>query len=231
MLMGFEQPSAGPAEAQTATPENVLVCRVSQKTRVDKPFRRWCRRCVHAKGQESPHNESSPGGVSKFATDIMAMGENGTPISIQAVFDGLTEAFANVAPYKSTSRGFAERALAMNMLSTGYQKVPVSARSRLRISLCIGEKLGVPVGSDCYPRSPSKDASDARRRAVVAVEDRTWGRCGGGGFFSVLKPGTYVALSYVDDPGVWHEALVTWPSPKVLPTCQWSRWSDRRTRD
>ena len=28
---------------------------------------------------------------------------------------------------------------------------------------------------------------------------------------SVLKPGTSVALSYVDDP-VWHEALVTWPS-------------------
>ena len=56
--------------------------------------------------------------------------ENGTPISIQAVFDGLTEAFANVAPYKGTSRGFAESALAMNMLSTGYQKVPVSARSR-----------------------------------------------------------------------------------------------------
>ena len=47
----------------------------------------------------------------------------------------------------------------------------------------------------------------------VAVEDRTWGHCGGGAFFSVLKPGTYVALmSYVDDPDVWHEALVTWPS-------------------
>ena len=31
-------------------------------------------------------------------------------------------------------------------------------------------------------------------------------------FFSDLKPGTYVALRYVDDPDVWHEALVTSPS-------------------
>ena len=26
------------------------------------------------------------------------------------------------------------------------------------------------------------------------------------------KPGSYVALSYLNDPYVWHEALVTWPS-------------------
>ena len=31
-------------------------------------------------------------------------------------------------------------------------------------------------------------------------------------FLSVLKAGTYVALSYVDDPDVWHDALITWPS-------------------
>ena len=30
-------------------------------------------------------------------------------------------------------------------------------------------------------------------------------------FFSDLKPGTLVALSYVDDPDVRHEAFVTWP--------------------
>ena len=55
-------------------------------------------------------------------------------------------------------------------------------------------------------------APDARRRAVsrlrtarrVAVEEAA--------FFSVLKLGTYVALSYVDDPDMWHEALATWPS-------------------
>ena len=60
--------------------------------------------------------------------------------------------------------------------------------------------------------SSSMDVQDARRRAAsrlrtargVAVEEAA--------FFSVLKPGTHVALSYVDDPDVWHEALVTWPS-------------------
>ena len=56
------------------------------------------------------------------------------------------------------------------------------------------------------------DVQDARRRTVswlrtargVAVEEVA--------FFSVLKPGTFVALSYADDPDVWHEALVTRPS-------------------
>ena len=56
------------------------------------------------------------------------------------------------------------------------------------------------------------DVEDARRRTVsrlrtargVAVEEAA--------FFSVLKPGAYVALSYADDPDVRHEALVTWPS-------------------
>ena len=56
------------------------------------------------------------------------------------------------------------------------------------------------------------DAPGARRRVVsrlrtargVAVEEAA--------FFSVLKPGAYVALSDVDDPDVWHEALATWAS-------------------
>ena len=38
----------------------------------------------------------------------------------------------------------------------------------------------------------------------VAVEEAA--------FLSDLKLCTYVALSYVDSPDVWHEALVTWPS-------------------
>ena len=41
----------------------------------------------------------------------------------------------------------------------------------------------------------------------VAVEEAA--------FFSVLKLGTYVALRYVEDLDVWHEALVTWPSVSV----------------
>ena len=54
----------------------------------------------------------------------MFMGEDGTPITILAGYDGLTKAFfANVVPCKSTSHGYAERALAHNVLSTGHQKV------------------------------------------------------------------------------------------------------------
>ena len=62
--------------------------------------------------------------VSKFATDHMFMGEDGTPITTQAGYDGLTEAFfANVVPCKDTSHGYAERALAHNVLSTSHQRV------------------------------------------------------------------------------------------------------------
>ena len=47
-------------------------------------FRNWCRHCVRAKGKESPHHDASSGGVSKFATDYMFMGEDGTRITILA---------------------------------------------------------------------------------------------------------------------------------------------------
>ena len=71
----------------------------SGRTRVTHPFRNWCRHCVRAKGKESPHHDASPGCVSKFATDNMFMGEDGTPITILAGYDGLTRAFfANVVP-------------------------------------------------------------------------------------------------------------------------------------
>ena len=52
------------------------------------------------------------------------MGEDGTPITILAGYDGLTKAFfANVVLCKGTSHGYAERALVHNVLSTGHQKV------------------------------------------------------------------------------------------------------------
>ena len=74
--------------------------------------------------RESPHHEASPGGVSKFATDFLFMGEDGTPLTIPAGCDGLTKAFfSNVVFCKGTSHGYAERALAHNLLSTGHQKV------------------------------------------------------------------------------------------------------------
>ena len=43
-----------------------------------------------------------------------------------------------------------------------------------------------------------------RTARAVAVEEAA--------FFTVLKPGTCVALSYVSDPDVWRVAHVTWPS-------------------
>ena len=62
------------------------------------------------KGKESLHHESSAGGVSKFATDYMFTGEDGTPITIQAGCHGVTKAFfANLVLCKGTSHGYAER--------------------------------------------------------------------------------------------------------------------------
>ena len=54
----------------------------------------------------------------------MFTGEDGTPIAILVGYDGLTIAFfASEVPCKGTSHGYAERALAHNVLSTGHQKV------------------------------------------------------------------------------------------------------------
>ena len=91
--MVFEQDAAGTAEAQPARLGIVLVLpsesEVEQHEFTHLPFRSWCRHCVRAKGKESPHHESSLGGVSKFATDCK--GEDGTPITILVGVDGLTK--------------------------------------------------------------------------------------------------------------------------------------------
>ena len=98
--MGFEQDAAGTAEAEPARLGIVLVLPSEsevEQTRVHThlPFRSWCRHCVRAKGKESPHHESSLGGVSKFAT--VCKGQDGTPITTLVGVDGLTKAFyANV---------------------------------------------------------------------------------------------------------------------------------------
>ena len=79
VLMGFEQDTAGVAEAQPAETGIVPVlpseAEVEQHELTHWPLRSWCRHCVRAKGKESPHHESSPVGVSKFATDNMFRGE------------------------------------------------------------------------------------------------------------------------------------------------------------
>ena len=95
VLMGFEQDAAGVAEAQSArlgiVPALPSEAEVEPHELTNLPFRSWCRHCVRAKGKESPHHESSPGGVSKFATDYMFMGEDGTPITILAGYERIAE--------------------------------------------------------------------------------------------------------------------------------------------
>ena len=88
-LWVFVQDTADAAEAQPARPGRVPVlpseAEMEQHELTHFPFRNWCRHCVRAKGKESPHHESSPGGVSKCAADYVLMGEDGTPITILAV--------------------------------------------------------------------------------------------------------------------------------------------------
>ena len=87
--MGFEQDSAGAEEAQPARLGYVLVlpseAEAEQHKLTQLPFRIWCTHCVRAKGRESPQPESSLGGVSKFATDYVFMGDDGTPFTISEV--------------------------------------------------------------------------------------------------------------------------------------------------
>ena len=76
IVLGLE--SAEPAEAPPAAPETVPVLpsesEVQEHELTHLPLRCWCRHCVRAKGKESPRHESSPGGVSKCATDYMFNG-------------------------------------------------------------------------------------------------------------------------------------------------------------
>ena len=51
------------------------------------------------------------------------------------------------------------------------------------------------------------DAPDARGRTVARLRTARGVAVEVVAFFNVLKPGTYVALSYVDDLDAWREAL------------------------
>ena len=82
---------------------------VAQHGLTHLPFRSWCRHCIRATGKESPHHESSPGGVSKLATDLAFMGKDGTPITIPAVSTGWRKHFPNVVPCRGTSRTLQKR--------------------------------------------------------------------------------------------------------------------------
>ena len=181
LLMGFEQDTAGAAEAQPARPGNVPAlpseADVEQHELTHLQFRSWCRHCVRAKGKERPHHDASPGGVSKFTTDCMFMGEDGRPITISARYDGLTKAFfADVVPCKGTSHGYAERALAHNVLSTGHQKVILQsvdakhkAGKRIPTEIVYEES---PVG-DSHANCSIEGANQTIQGQIRAIKDYT----------------------------------------------------------
>ena len=85
-----------PLKAQPARPGNVPALPSEaevEEHELTSLFPKLMQTCVHAKGKQSPHHLSSPGGVSKSPTDSMFMGEDGTPITTLAGYDGLTKAF------------------------------------------------------------------------------------------------------------------------------------------
>ena len=184
MFMGFEQDTADAAEAQPARPGHVPVlpseAKLEHHELTQFPFRNWCRHSVRAWGKESPHHESSPGGVSKFARDFLFMGEERT---ILAGYDGWTKAFfADVVPCRSTSHGYAERALAHNVLSTSHKKVILQSDQDPRI---IDVKLNVsthipteivceesPVG-DSNANGSIERANQTIQRQIRAIKNYT----------------------------------------------------------
>ena len=177
VLMGFEQDAAGAAEAQPARHGIVPVlpseAEVKQHESTHLPFRSWCRHCVLAKGKESPHHESSPGGVSNFATDYMFMGEDGTPITIFAGYDVLTKAFLlTLYLAKGTSHGYAERALAHNVLSTGHQKVILQSDQEPSI-IDVKHKASTHIPTEIlYDENPVGDnnANGSFERATQTIQ-------------------------------------------------------------
>ena len=177
VVMGFEQDGADTAEAQLARSGNVPVlpseAEVEQHELTHLPFRSWCRHCVRAKGKESPHHDASPGGVSKFATDYMFMGEDGTPITILAGYDGKTRAFfAHVEPCKGTSHAYAEKALAHNVLSTGHQKVILQSDQEPSI-IDVKHKAGAHIPTEIvYEESPVRgsNANGSIERAIQTIQ-------------------------------------------------------------
>ena len=133
--------------------------------------------------QESPHRVSSPGGVSKFATDKMFMGEGGTPITILTVSDGLKKAFfANVVPCKGRSHGYAKRVLAHTVLSTSHQKMILQSDHEPSI-VDVKHKAGTHIPTETvYEESPAGDsnangsierANQTIQRKIRAIKDFT----------------------------------------------------------
>ena len=93
----------------------------------------------------------------------------GTPITILAGYDGLTKAFfANVVPCKGTNHGYAERALAHNVLSTGHQKVILQGGQEPSIIDVNTKPARTPQPKSCTKKVQSETATP-----TVALSDRT----------------------------------------------------------
>ena len=110
----------------------------------------------------------------------------------------------------------------------------MSERRGLRISFSLVRARLSELIVAAFQKSSSMNVQDARRRRVSRLRTARGVSVEEAAFFSILKPGTYVALSYVDDPVVRHEALVTWPSLGVdraiailTPAPGWSEWTLR----
>ena len=111
--------------------------------------------------------------MSKFATDYMFMGEEGTPITILAGYDGLPKAFfAFVVLCKGTSQGYAERVLAHNVLSTGHQKVILQSDQEPSI-IDVKHKAGTHIPTKIvYEESPvgESNANGSIERANQTIQ-------------------------------------------------------------
>ena len=103
----------------------------------------------------------------------MFMGEDGTPITILAVYGGLTKAFfANVVPCKGTSHGCAERAHAHNVLSTGHHKVTLQSDQEPSI-IDAKHKADTHIPTEIvYEESPvgDSDANGSIERANQTIQ-------------------------------------------------------------
>ena len=79
---------------------------------------------------------------------------------ILAGCDGLTKAFfANAAPCKDTSHGYAERALAHNVLSTGHEKVILQSDQEPSI-IDVKHNAGTHIPTQIvYEESPVGDSN------------------------------------------------------------------------
>ena len=122
--------------------------------------------------KESPHHESSPGGVSKTPTDCMFMGDDGTPVTTHAGYDGWTKVFAKVVLCKGTSDGYVERALAHNLLPTDHQKVILQSDHE-PIIIDANHKAGTHIKTEIvYEESPVGDsnANGSIERANQAIQ-------------------------------------------------------------